>query len=258
MNRMEQVFPAMLERGRKILVSYFPIGDPCVADPVDWAGRFLENGTTVLELGLPYEAPVLDGEVVRASMERALQHTDLEHIFLDISEIRHAFPNAILQVMTYAETVLRFGGEQFAEICRGIGVDAVLSANESPALRAELDRSLGALGIDHLRFIPYHMNDSHILDLKKHGSGYAYLQAVDGATGSSTAITSQIGGNIRLLRQSGVSLPLIPGFGISTPEHVKAYLAMGADGVIVGSAIIRHILDGTGERYIKSLSDALR
>ena len=258
MNRMDAAFAAMLEKGEKILVSYFPVGDSCVADAVAWAGKFLENGTTVLELGLPYENPVMDGAVVRESMERALRRTDLTGAFADISDIRKAYPNALLQAMTYVENVLKYGCERFADICAECGVDAVLAANADPRQLAELDKALGRYDIRNLRFIPYRMTEENIADLLKNPGGYVYLQAVDGATGSSSEITDQAGENAARLRSAGVTAPLIPGFGISTPEHIKAYLAMGVDGVIVGSAIIKHILNGTGEEYIKSLSDALR
>lgn len=257
MNRMNRVFGEMMRRGEKILVSYFPIGDPCVADAVEWAGRFLENGTTVLELGLPYEDPVLDGEVVKASMARALERTDLEGVFRDIAAIRQAYPDALLQVMTYVENVLKYGYAAFGVLCARCGVDAVLTANADPRQMAELDEVLGRHDICNLRFIPYHMTETHIADLKLHGGGYVYLQAVDGATGSAAAITDQIEKNVCRLRDAGITAPLIPGFGISTPEHIRTYLAMGADGAIVGSAIIKHLLDGTGEAYIQSLADAL-
>lgn len=258
MSRMQQTFEAMMAKKEKILVSYFPIGDPCVADAVSWAKRFLDNGTTVLELGLPYEAPVLDGAVVKESMERALQRTDLTGVFSDIVAIRTACPNAILQVMTYVENILKYGYEEFARICHEIGVDAVLAANASPAQMAMLDKSLAPYDIDNIRFIPYHMSPENIADLQKNASGYVYLQAIDGATGSAAAITDQVEKNAQALRRAGIKVPLIPGFGISTPEHIKAYLSMGVDGVIVGSSIIKNILAGTGESYIKSLSDALR
>lgn len=258
MNRMNRTLGQMLSRGEKILVSYFPIGDPCVADAVDWAGRFLKNGTTVLELGLPYEDPVLDGTVVKESMMRALECTDLKGVFEDIAAIRQAYPEALLQVMTYVENVLKYGYESFADLCARCGVDAVLTANADPQQMAELDEALAVHDICNLRFIPYHMTDSHVADLRQHIGGYVYLQAVDGATGSAAAITDQIEKNVCRLRNAGVTAPLIPGFGISTPEHIRSYLSMGADGVIVGSAIIKHLLDGTGEVYIRSLADALR
>ena len=254
MNRMDIVFSQMANKNEKILVSYFPIGDSYVADSVGWAKKFFDNGTTVLEIGLPYEEPILDGSTVAGSMERALQRTDLDAVLLDIANIRKAFPDSILQIMTYFENIEKYGVERFAKICAEVcDVDAVLSPNADKEQRCLLDRELGKYGIYDLRFIPYRFGEDEIRDLLENGHGYVYLQAVDGKTGSGSEITTQIRDNVEILRAAGITLPLIPGFGISTREHVKAYLDMGADGVIIGSALINKIIDGKVESYLKEI-----
>ena len=258
MSRMAARFAEMAARGEKILVSYFPIGDSCVADAAAWAGTFYKTGTTVLEIGLPYEDPVYDGPTVADSMARALSRTDLAGVFEDIRKIRAAYPDGIVQVMTYVENIRKYGFDEFARILAELDVDALLAANADPAEKAALDAALAPYGIDNLRFVPYHMTDEMIRDLQENASGYVYLQAVDGQTGSAAAITEQPKENAARLRAAGVNVPMIPGFGISTPGHVRTYLAMGLDGVVVGSAIIKSILAGKGEEYLRSLSEALR
>ena len=258
MGRMKNVFDTMMSKNEKILVSYFPSGDTIVEDTVLWAGKFYENGTTVLEMGFPYENPYLDGQVVVDSMARSMSRKDLKEILEDVKKIREAYPNAIIQGMTYVEVVLKYGYETFAKMMADADIDALLVANANFEQRAELDKALSVYDIDNLRFVPYHINEKIVEDLKKNASGYIYLQAVDGQTGSRAEITDQIEQNIKALRAAGITVPLIPGFGISTVEHIKKYLSMGSDGVIVGSAIIKNIIAGTGERYIKSLSDALK
>ncbi|MBQ6058518.1 MAG: tryptophan synthase subunit alpha [Clostridia bacterium] len=257
MSRMKRAFAEMKARGEKILVSYFPIGDSYLADTVDWARRFFETGTSVLEIGLPYEDPFLDGPVVRDAMDRALSRIDLDRAFDEIRQIREAFPDSVLQPMTYMGNVHKYGYERFAAIMAACDVDAVLVPNATTDELDALDRVLRPYGIDNLRFIPYRVSQDMIEDLQKNGSGYVYLQAVDGATGSSAEITDQVKRNATLLRDAGIDLPMLPGFGISTPEHVRKYISMGLDGVIVGSAIIKHILAGDGEPYLRSLRDAL-
>ena len=257
MSRMKAAFEAMQKSGEKILVSYFPIGDSIVEDTVLWADKFFDNGTTVLEMGLPYEDPRMDGPVVRASMERAIGRTNLTEVFASIAAIRQKRPEALLQVMTYVENVEKYGTAAFAKICADAGVDAVLAANASKEQMRALDKALGAYEIDNLRFVPFRFDEDTVEDLKAHASGYVYLQAVDGPTGSGGEASAQVGENIRRLRDAGLSVPLIPGFGISTAAHVKAYLGMGADGVIVGSAIIQRILAGSGEAYIAELRAAM-
>ena len=257
MSRMEEAFKEMKKENKKILVSYFPLGDPCVADSAEWAKLFYDCGTTVLEVGLPFEKPVLDGTVVRESMERALQRINLDESFEEIRKIRNANPKKIIQLMTYVENILKIGFEEFAEKCHECDIDAVLSANANQKQMAELDRVLSRYDIDNLRFIPYHIEERHVEDLKNNGKGYVYLQAIDGKTGGVTELTDQIEKNIDMLRSAGIEIPLIPGFGISTQEHIRVYLSMGADGVIVGSSIIKNLLEGNGETYIRSLAQAL-
>ena len=257
MNRMDKLFPKMQENGEKILVSYFPLGDSYVADTVEWAKRFFDHGTTVLEIGLPYENPFLDGATVAATMERALKRTDLNTVLGEIGEVRKALPDAVLQVMTYFENIMKYGVPEFARICSELDVDAVLAPNANPEQMAELDAALAPYHIHNLRFIPYHFGEETVADLQKNAGGYVYLQAVDGKTGSSSEITPQIRENIERLHAAGVNVPLIPGFGISTPDHVRTYLGMGSDGVIIGSAIINHIIDGTFSEYLDGIRAAL-
>lgn len=253
MNRMDKVFAQMAERKEKILVSYFNMGDSYVADSVVWAKKFFDNGTTVLEIGLPYENPVLDGPVVANSMERALSRTNLDRVLFEIVEIRRKCPDNILQIMTYFENIEKYGVDRFAQICAVCDVDAVLAPNATAEQMSQMDEALGRCGIYNLRFVPYHIGEETVKDLQKNAGGYVYLQAVDGKTGSSAAITDQIRKNIEKLRAAGVKAPLIPGFGISTREHVRTYLNMGSDGVIIGSAIINHIINGDCEAYLSGI-----
>lgn len=250
MNRMDTVFSQMAKDGKKILVSYFNIGDSYIADSVASAKRFFENGTTVLEIGLPYENPFLDGAAVSGSMERALQRTNLDRVLFEIVEIRRACPGQIIQLMTYFENIEKYGVKRFAEICSTCNIDAVLSPNANSEQMAQLDEELGKYEIYNLRFVPYHIDDATVTDLQDNAAGYVYLQAVDGKTGSNHVITDQIARNIHLLKKAGIQVPLIPGFGISSREHVRAYLEMGADGVVIGSAIINHIIAGNFDNYM--------
>jgi len=257
MNRMRDKLTAMKKSGHKILVSYFPIGDSYVADTVKWATDLYNWGTDVMEIGLPFEEPFLDGKTVADSMERARERTNLDKVFEEIKEVREANPDEIIQAMTYVENILKYGASNFAKLCSDCGVDAVLAANASPTEMHILDKAFKEYDIINLRFEPYNLSDENVQDLKENADGYIYLQAVDGKTGSSAEITDQVGKNVKLLEGEGIDTPKIPGFGISAPEHVRTYLSMGSDGVIIGSAIINNIIHGTCEEYIKSIRDAL-
>ncbi len=258
MNRMEATFRAKRTKGEKILVSYFPLCDTAMGDQVAWAKKYFRNGTTVLEMGLPCEDPCLDGAVVRASMERALKEHTMDDAFAVIARLREACPDNILQIMCYFEIVDKMGSKAFAKRCSESGADAVLSPNIPAERIAELDEALGEYGIFHLRFAPYHLTEAVMADLEQNAKGYIFLQAVDGATGAQVTTSKQVGVNVKLLKDLGIETPVVAGFGISNPQQVREVLDMGADGVIVGSAIVSAILEGKGEAFIAQLGEAVR
>lgn len=257
MNRMERVFQKMQEKNERILVAYFPLCDPILDDQVVWAGKYFANGTTVLEMGLPFENPMLDGAVVRRSMERTLKQHTVADAFEVIASFREAYPDNILQIMTYFEIADYMGIDTFADACAQAGVDAVLSPNTPLERVADLDAALEGLDIINLRFVPYHLTETVERDLIEHARGYIFQQAVDGATGPQKMVSPQIGINVRRLKDLGITTPVIAGFGISNASQIKEVCSMGADGVIVGSSILRALEDGMGEEFIKSLRNAL-
>lgn len=258
MNRMERILTDMKSRGKKILVGYFPLADTILENnDAEWAQKYFANGTTVLEMGLPYENPVMDGKTVRNSMERALSHCTTDQVFDIIKGIRKACPDNILQVMTYYGNINKYGIPAFAQRCADCGADAVLAPDTPREKYGELDAELGKHGLIFLRFSLYNLTDEIVEDIKDNAKGYIFQQAVDGATGVVEGVSGQVEKNIRRFHQAGITTPIIPGFGISSPEQIQAALKMGADGVVVGSAIISHILQGDGEDYIASLRAAL-
>lgn len=256
-NRMEKIFGEMMKEGKKILVSYFPLCDTALEDQVAWAGKYFDNGTTVLEMGLPYEDPCLDGKTVRDSMDRALSKYTVEDAFEVIRSLRKAYPNNILQVMTYYEIIDRMGIPAFAQRCADCGADAVLSPNTPADKVPELDAALRNLGLINLRFSPYHLTPEAEADLIVNAKGYIFQQSVDGVTGPQATTSPQVGVNVKRLKSLGITTPVVAGFGISNAQQVGEMRAMGADGVIVGSAILSAILAGNGEAFIKSLREAL-
>lgn len=258
MNRMQRILPDMKKRGEKILVSYFPLADT-IFDNNDakWAKKYFANGATVLEMGLPYENPALDGKTVRESMERALSHCTTNQAFDIIKDIRKECPDNILQVMTYYGNIEKYGIADFARRCADCGADAVLAPDTPREKYGEMDTELGKRGLIFLRFAPYNLTDDIIEDVQANAKGYIFQQAVDGVTGVVEGVSEQVEKNIRRLREAGVTTPVIAGFGISSPEQIATALKMGADGVVVGSAIVSHIMNGDGEAYIASLRAAL-
>jgi tryptophan synthase alpha chain len=255
---MDRVFSKILESGEKILVTNFPIGDTILVDDLEWGQKYFDNGSSTLEICLPYEKPVLDGSVVSSSMARALKNTTLDKVFDTIKKLRKRHPDQVLHIMCYFEIIEKYGIKEFAKICDHCGVDAVLAPNTPLELYSEMDTILGEYNIHNIRFVPFHINEAIIDDLKKNAKGYIFLQAVDGATGPQESVSHKVAENIKLMKDKWIATPVVAGFGISTPDQVKEVIDMGADGVIVGSALINSIADGYGEAFIESLSQACK
>lgn len=256
-SHMEDALLTKMHAGRGILVGYLPLGDPAMGDLVSRAGSFLEAGVDVLELGVPCERPVLDGAVVRGSMQRALERTSAECALASVARLASAYPGSCLQVMTYFEVIARMGVERFAEACAQSGVGGVLSPDAPSGEVPALDAALECRGVLSLRFAPYRLGDEDAKRLAREARGYVFLQSVDGKTGPQRGVSPRVRENVGRLRDAGVAAPVCAGFGVSSPEQVAELSAMGADGVIVGSSIIESVLAGRSTEYIRSLRRAL-
>jgi len=257
-NRIDRIFSDMMARGEKILANYFPVGDTILENQeVEWAKKYFANGTNVLEVILPFEEPALDGPVARASMERALSNIDIVEAFERIRQIREAIPERIIQVMGYYEIVERFGTDKFASMMAASGVDAILAPNAPPNKLREYDEGFGKHGISNMRFAPFTLTSGVLDDLATNALGYVFLQAVDGATGTQPNVSPKVRDNIAAIKAAGVTAPVVAGFGISNADQLKEVIGFGADGAVVGSAVLKALVAGNGEEFITGLSTVL-
>lgn len=256
MNNMRTVFRQMMDRGEKILVCYYPLCDPLLDNQLEWAGKYFEAGTTVLEMGLPYEDPCLDGKIVKDSMKRALKEHDLDDAFKVIFQIHKNYPDNVLEIMTYYENIAALGIEEFAKKSREAGADSVLAPNATFEQLKEMDEVFKKYDLINLRFAYYNITDEQLEDLKT-ADGFIFCQAVDGATGPQKTVDKHVGENVKLLKETGITIPCIGGFGISNPNQVYEMKQLGTDGCVIGSSVLTSIANGNGYEYIKSLRDAL-
>jgi len=254
---MKKILDAYKAEGRKVLVGYYPLGDPAMGEPLARIGEFLESGVDVLELGLPYENPSLDGAVVRGSMERALSVSDLQGAFDLIGQIRRRYPDACLQIFTYHEIIEKMGLAEFCARAEAAGADGAMSPNADDAQTEKLGACLESRNLIMPRFAPFRLCKDEAAEVVNTAKGYVFVQAQDGKTGAQKTVPSQVGDNIALLRSLNSKVPLYAGFGISCPEQIAKLMGMGADGVIVGSSIITSVLTGSSQQYISSLRRAL-
>lgn len=261
MNRIDLLFQRLRGAGERALVCYFPLGDPVGGDSLDMAERYVAAGVDVLEMGLPWSDPVLDGPTISGSMQRALAAgTTPARFFEEVRRIRRAHPDLPLEVMTYQGLVDSLGVQGFSRMCAESGADAVIVADASWQQLHELDRLLRPWDIYPLRFAPFELTPQDIADIAQEARGFVFVQAKPGVTGAGADMHAELQQNLTALRSGGVQTPLLAGFGMSLPEQVHQAAGWGADGVVVGSAVVEHLLKGDEElsAFLRRMKEATR
>ena len=244
MNRIDKTFKKLTENGEKAFIPFFVVGDPNPEIFIRMI-REIEPFADIIELGIPFTDPVADGPVIQEANKRAFgSGMNLSKAFDLIQEIR-TFTDKPIVILTYAN-VIGVGERMQKTISRfsDVGVDGIIIA-DIPL--EEADPVLSVLEKHNIYkiFIAAPTTTQErlkmILDRAK---GFLYVVAVKGVTGSREQVqteTKETIQNIARIVESYKPIPICVGFGISKPEHIKNIISYGADGAIVGSAIIKKI-----------------
>ncbi len=251
---------ARRQAGGRGLIPFLTAGYPDW-DRFDAAVRvFAEAGADVLELGVPFSDPLADGPTIQASSQRALEAgVSVEEILRRIEERGAAWGIPVV-LMTYANPVLAFGVERFADRARAAGVSGVLVSDVPPEELPELWEAWRTRHLETVVLVAPTTEPARIPVLAAAATGYVYCLTRTGVTGSGGTFSSGLGATVAALR-SHTNLPIVAGFGIRSPGDVAA-VAPAVDGVIVGARIIE-ILGGSADplpelrAFIGSLRDAL-
>jgi tryptophan synthase alpha chain len=245
LERIDRVFAELRQRGEGAFMPFLVIGDPDPKTSLDLASALIRAGADLLEFGLPFSDPPADGPVIQAAGKRALARgatTDraLEHI----REVRRATETPIA-LLLYYNLILQRGVSEFYRQAAQAGVDAILVA-DLPI--EEADASLDAAERHRIApiFIVSELTSERRLEaISPRAKAYLYLVARLGVTGERGSVDQGLGGVIARVRRK-TRLPLLAGFGLSKPDHVREVIEKGADGAIVGSAIVQRIEQSLG------------
>jgi tryptophan synthase alpha chain len=243
MGRIAETFRAL--KG-PAFIGFTVAGDPDRETCIRAAKALIEGGTDILELGIPFSDPVADGAVIQKADERSLAAgTTTEGAFSIARELRKTSLVPIV-FLTYYNTVYHRGIDRFYREANEAGVDGILIADMPVEESDEVFEASVRYSIDPIFLITQTTSDERIRQITARSRGYLYLVAVLGVTGVRDAVSD---GAIELLQRvrNHTGLPLALGFGISTPAHAKTCAAAGADGIIVGSAIVGIIDKNLGE-----------
>jgi tryptophan synthase alpha chain len=241
MSRISQTFEHLQKTHERALIPYVTAGDPDLEMTKRLVREMVRRGADIIEIGVPFSDPLADGPIIQRASQRALQGgTTLRKILQTVSELRHEV-DVPLVLMTYYNPVLRYGEEAFVADALDAGVDGIIV----PDLPPEEGQSLMELTTDtplEMIFLAAPTSTSARLALISEASrGFIYYVSRLGTTG----VRDQLADDLRIMLEkvrASTSKPIAVGVGVSTPEHVRLVAEL-ADGVVVGSAILKLIED---------------
>jgi len=242
---IDDVFVTARAARRAAFIPFLMAGDPDLAT----SGRLLQvladAGADLIEVGVPFSDPIADGPANQAAATRArAAGTTLSGVLRMVSKHRDGL-GVPLVLFTYYNPIHARGAETFAEQAACSGVDGVLCVDLPPDEKSEgLREALASHGVDTIQLLAPTSTKDRVKTVAAAASGFVYYVSRTGVTGSTEPLPKQLAREVKRLRHR-LDLPLAVGFGISTPEQVAA-VAKVADGVVVGSALVRLVAENAG------------
>ncbi len=253
MTRYAKMFERLSAKNEGAFVPFWMLGDPNPELSLRRIELLIENGADALELGIPFSDPVADGPVVQLAAMRALKAgTKVSTCFDLIGKLRAKYPEISIGVLTYANLVIHHGEDWFYAQAAKAGVDSVLVADVPTLEAAVFCEAAVKVGVDPVMILPPNASEEQLEAIAKFSKGYVYGVTRAGVTGADERVALSSKRLIERLAELGAP-PVMLGFGISKPEHVKAALAEGAAGAISGSAVVQ-----LGLSNPKALPDFIR
>jgi tryptophan synthase alpha chain len=264
MNRIDRTFQRLRAKKEKALIPYIMAGDPSLERTGELVQTLEQSGADLIELGVPFSDPIADGPVIQRAGQRALKaKTSLRDILKFVGDIR--FKTEIpLILMSYVNPVFKFGLEDFIQEAVSVGVDGVILPDLPPEEGKTMMSLAAKRELDVILLAAPTTPRPRLVQIVKHTQGFLYYVSLTGITGASLQGLHEIKSRLHQIRRL-TAKPIAVGFGIATPEQAAA-LAQVADGIVVGSAIVKLIEENrdhpellvTVREFVKGLKRALR
>ena len=263
-NRLDTCFANLRAHQQRAFVAYIAAGDPTLEATVRIVLALEASGVDVIELGLPFSDPLADGIVNQLAADRAIRSGTTTPKVLETIKLIRQHTQIPLVLFTYLNPIYTYGFERFHTDAAAAGVDGVLVLDLPPDEVAQNAELRAATGLHHIRLIAPTTPAERVPQLAATAQGFIYYVSREGVTGAQTSIATGIAEMVAHI-QSSSPVPVCVGFGISTPEQAATVAAM-ADGVVVGSAIVKLIekhgsssdLAAQVHKLVKPLVDAVK
>jgi tryptophan synthase alpha chain len=238
-NRIDSLFAALGESRRKAFIAYVAAGDPDFDRSLEIIRTLADAGSDIIELGLPFSDPLADGIVNQMAADRALKAGMTTPRVLElIRRFRETHQTPIV-LFTYLNPVFTYGFEAFHRDASAAGADGILLLDLPPDEAARNDGLAAGAGLKAIRLIAPTTPPERLAMLAKSAEGFIYALSRTGVTGAHGAPSANIAELVSSIK-SHTSVPVCVGFGITTPEQASM-VASSADGVIVGSALVKQV-----------------
>jgi tryptophan synthase alpha chain len=244
-DRIDRRFASLKKEGRAALVTFTMAGDPDYSTALAILKALPKAGADLVELGMPFTDPMADGPAIQAAGLRALKAgQDMKKTLAAVREFRAGDDATPLVLMGYYNPIYVYGVERFLTDAKAAGVDGLIVVDLPPEEDAELCLPALAAGVNFIRLATPTTDDKRLPAVLTNTSGFVYYVSITGITGAAAPDPGQVKAAVARIERH-TKLPVCVGFGVRTAEHARA-IADGADGVVVGSALVDAVRQSLG------------
>ena len=266
MSRLKTTFDALKIKREKALVCFVTAGDPLPEHTGEVLACLAEAGADIIELGVPFSDPLADGPTIQASSFRALQNgMNPQKVLESVRAFRDKGYTTPIVLMGAWNPILQYGAEKFARAAVEAGVDGAIVTDMIPEESDIWKPIADKAGIDTIFLLAPTSTQERMQMIGKRAAGFIYCVSQTGITGTKEVVPSELPPLVSRIQAESAGIPVCVGFGIRTPEQVKAICAF-ADGAVVGSSLVS-LLDSERDKpnmlntisnYVKSLKEATK
>jgi len=243
--RIDRRFAALRKEGRAALVTFTMAGDPDYATSVAILKALPKAGADIIELGMPFTDPMADGPAVQAAGLRALNAGQtLKKTLVAVRDFRAGNDATPVVLMGYYNPIYTYGVDRFLADAKAAGVDGLIVVDLPPEEDSELCLPAVKAGLNFIRLATPTTDEKRLPTVLTNTSGFVYYVSITGITGAAAPDTGKVVSAVARIKRH-TKLPVCVGFGVRTAAHARA-IAEGADGVVVGSALVDAIRQGLG------------
>lgn len=261
--RIDVRFAALKKQNRPALITFITAGDPDLETSKAILQDLAKAGADIIELGMPFSDPMADGPAIQASSQRALKAgQNMIKTLQMVRDFRAHDDTTPIVLMGYYNPIYVYGNERFIKDAKAAGVDGLIVVDVPPEADDELCLPALKAGLNFIRLATPTTDKARLPAVLKNTSGFVYYVSITGITGAAAPVVNDVHQQVKRIK-AATPLPVVVGFGVRTGEQARS-ISRGADGVVVGSAIVSGIEKSLGskgqstERTRQSVTELVR